>query len=594
MKRNLLTLAAWITVALVCLWAVQEYFGPKITVVSYSEFVKSVNSGDVLILNVQDDQRSVIYTARDKQLYSTVSPTDLGNIVNSAIATGTTVKSMPVAKPMGLWLTLLIAIVPVLVLIFFLYRIAKKSGNGGVLDFGKNKAILTDPANNKVRLSDVISNPGEHEEAKDIVDFLKNPEVHTLAKAKFPRGILLAGPPGTGKTLVAKAIAGEAGVPFYHVAGSEFVEMFVGVGASRVRSMFEAARKSAPCIVFIDEIDAMARSRNSGSDSGGNRESDQTLMQLLVEMDGFEENSGIIILAATNRADVLDPALTRPGRFDRIIEVSLPDVSARQKILDLNLLRINRGDDIDTLLLARGTSGFSGADLANIVNEAALIIAKNRRTVVTMGDMEAAKDKIIMGAESPKKMSPEELKLTAYHEAGHTIVGLVMPEHDPVYKVSIVPRGRALGITMFIPDEDQYSLSKQKLNSKIATLLAGRVAEELIYGENQVTTGASNDLQRATLYARNMVTKWGFSKSVGLAQYVKNIYKEDSTFSESTSEKIDAEVESILQHNYDVARNVLVENLGKLYTMTEALIEHETISQDIIASIMDGTYKSEL
>lgn len=589
MNRTFLTVSACAALLLAIAWAAHLYFKTPVSAMSYTEFVRSVNSGEVVKFTVQDDQRAVIYVLRDEKQYSTVSPTDLGNVVNAAIAKGTIVKSMPVAKPMGLWVTLLIAIIPVLLLIFFLYRIAKKGSSGAMMDFAKNKAILTNPENNKVRLSDVISNPGEHEEAKDIVDFLKNPEIHTLAKAKFPRGILLAGPPGTGKTMVAKAVAGEAGVPFYHVAGSDFVEMYVGVGASRVRSMFEAARKSAPCIVFIDEIDAMGRARN-GNAAGGNRESEQTLMQLLVEMDGFEENSGVIILAATNRADVLDPALTRPGRFDRIIEISLPDVTARQKILDLNLSRVNRGEGIDTTLLSRGTVGFSGADLANIVNEAALIIAKNRRTVVTMGDMEAAKDKIIMGAESPKKMSTEELTLTAYHEAGHAIVGLVMPEHDPVYKVSIVPRGRALGITMFIPDEDQYSLTRQKLNSKIATLLAGRAAEELIYGENKVTTGASSDLQRATLYARNMVTKWGFSKSVGLAQYVKNIHKEDSTFSESTSEKIDAEIEAILQANYEVARNILVEHLGKLRTMTDALLEHETISQDIISNIMDGTY----
>ena len=595
MKKVFVIIAVWVLLGFLGYKIAEHFMSKPPKDVAFSVFIAQVASKQVVYIGVQEDQRTLVYLkSKDIQKYRTVSPTDLGPIAIEAIKNGAEVTSKPMSQPAGIWVSILIGVLPVLLLIFFLYRIAKRQGNSAndILGFGKTRAKLTKPEENTVRLKDVISNPGEHEEATDIIGYLNNPGAHIAAKAKFPKGVLLAGPPGVGKTLVAKAIAGEAGVPFYYVAGSDFMEMFVGVGASRVRNMFEAAKKNAPCIIFIDEIDAMAQSRGSAAASGGGaREADQTLMQLLVEMDGFEETSSVIVLAATNRIDTLDAALLRPGRFDRLININLPDVAAREKIIDLNLTKVNRGNDIDTKLIAKGTPGFSGADLANIVNEAALLAAKESRTTITMDDMESAKDKVLMGAESPKKMSEEELKLTAYHEAGHAIIGMLMPGHDPVYKVSIVPRGNALGVTMFIPDEDQYSLSKQKINSKIAGLLGGRVAEELIFGDELVTTGASSDLQRATQYARNMVTKWGFSAEVGLAKYSKSRYQDDADYSEHTAAKIDQEVERILQTNYNTVRELLQKHMATLQAMSNALLLNETLSQDCIKQIMDGTYQ---
>jgi len=429
-----------------------------------------------------------------------------------------------------------------------------------------------------------------------MVDFLKDPSKFQKLGGKIPRGALMVGPPGTGKTLLARAIAGEAKVPFFTISGSDFVEMFVGVGASRVRDMFEQAKKHAPCIIFIDEIDAVGRHRGAGL-GGGHDEREQTLNQLLVEMDGFEGNEGIIVIAATNRPDVLDPALLRPGRFDRQVVVGLPDVRGREQILKVHAKRVPVADNVEIKYLARGTPGFSGADLANLVNEAALFAARKNKRVVEMEDFEKAKDKILMGAERKSMvMSDEEKKLTAYHEAGHAIVGRLVPEHDPVYKVSIMPRGRALGITMFLPERDQYSASKQKLESQISSLFGGRIAEEIVFGKEKVTTGASNDIERATSLARNMVTRWGLSERLGPLAYSeeegevflgRSVTKHKSV-SEETAHLIDEEIRSVIDRNYERSERMLRENMEKLHVMADALIKYETIDRFQIDDIMDG------
>ncbi|MCL4112740.1 UNVERIFIED_CONTAM: hypothetical protein GTU68_021758 [Idotea baltica] len=416
-----------------------------------------------------------------------------------------------------------------------------------------------------------------------MVEFLRDPSKFQKLGGKIPRGVLLAGSPGTGKTLLAKAIAGEAKVPFFSISGSDFVEMFVGVGASRVRDMFEQAKKHAPCIIFIDEIDAVGRKRGAGM-GGGNDEREQTLNQLLVEMDGFEGTEGVIVVAATNRPDVLDPALLRPGRFDRQVVVPLPDVRGREQILKVHMRKVPLGDDVKPAILARGTPGFSGADLANLVNEAALFAARGDKRVVQMEEFDKAKDKIMMGAERKSMvMNEKEKSNTAYHEAGHAIVGLIVPDHDPVYKVTIIPRGRALGVTMFLPEEDKYSASKLNLESQISTLFGGRIAEEMILGKEGVTTGASNDIERATSIARNMVTKWGLSEKLGPLSYI-----DEEAVSDDTAHEIDDEVRSIIDTNYVRAETILKENTDKLHLMAEALIKYETIDRDQIDAIMKG------
>lgn len=469
-------------------------------------------------------------------------------------------------------------------------------GGRGAMSFGKSKARMLSEDQIKVTFNDVAGAEEAKEEVAEMVDFLKDPSKFQKLGGKIPRGALMVGPPGTGKTLLARAIAGEAKVPFFTISGSDFVEMFVGVGASRVRDMFEQAKKHAPCIIFIDEIDAVGRHRGAGL-GGGHDEREQTLNQLLVEMDGFEGNEGVIVIAATNRPDVLDPALLRPGRFDRQVTVGLPDIRGREQILKVHMRKVSIADDVKPAVIARGTPGFSGADLANLVNEAALFAARGNKRYVDMEDMEKAKDKIMMGAERKSMvMSDQEKKLTAYHEAGHAIVGRLVPSHDPVYKVSIIPRGRALGVTMFLPEEDRYSNSKEQLESQVSSLFGGRIAEELIFGGERVTTGASNDIERATSIARNMVTRWGLSERLGPLTYAeeegevflgRSVTKHKNV-SDDTAHAIDEEIRSVIDRNYERANRILTENMDKLHAMAQALIKYETIDSEQIDNIMSG------
>ena len=493
----------------------------------------------------------------------------------------------------------------ILPLIFFIgiwfFIMKRMSGSGGagsqIFNIGKTQGKLIDKANMKITFKDVAGLEEAKEEITEIVDFLKSPEKYTKLGGKIPRGAMLIGPPGTGKTLLAKAVAGEAKVPFFSLSGSDFVEMFVGVGASRVRDMFEQAKKHAPCIIFIDEIDAVGRHRGAGV-GGGHDEREQTLNQLLVEMDGFEGNEGVIVIAATNRPDVLDPALLRPGRFDRQVTVPLPDIRGREQILKVHMKKTPIANDVKPKLLARGTPGFSGADLANLVNEAALFAARASKKIVDMNDFEKAKDKILMGGERKSMvMNDDERKLTAYHEAGHAIVGRLVPDHDPVYKVSIIPRGRALGVTMFLPEEDRYSNSRQRINSMIAALFGGRVAEEEIFGEEAVTTGASNDIERATALARSMVTKWGLSNKMGPLAYAeeenevflgKSSGQQQKSVSDETARTIDSEIRKIIDAQYTRATKLIKDNMDKMHLMADALMKYETIDSGQIDEIMEG------
>lgn len=471
-------------------------------------------------------------------------------------------------------------------------------GGGGKnpMSFGKSKARMLSDDQVKVTFKDVAGVEEAKEEVAELVDFLRDPSKFQKLGGRIPRGILMVGSPGTGKTLLAKAIAGEAKVPFFTISGSDFVEMFVGVGASRVRDMFEQAKKHAPCIIFIDEIDAVGRHRGAGL-GGGNDEREQTLNQLLVEMDGFEGNEGVIVIAATNRPDVLDPALLRPGRFDRQVVVPLPDIRGREQIINVHLRKVPAAEDVDARVIARGTPGFSGADLANLVNEAALFAARANKRLVSMEQLELAKDKIMMGAERRSMvMSDKEKELTAYHEAGHAIVGRLVPGHDPVYKVSIIPRGRALGVTMFLPTEDRYSYTKQQLESQISSLYGGRLAEEMIFGQEAVTTGASNDIQRATELAHNMVTKWGLSDNMGPLSYGEDegevflgrSVTQHKSVSDLTAKQIDEDVRAVINRNYDRAQQLLNDNMEKLHTMAQLLIKYETIDSGQIDAIMEG------
>jgi cell division protease FtsH len=502
-------------------------------------------------------------------------------------------------EPSVLW-QILINWFPLFVLIalwiFFMRQMQGGGGGRGAMSFGKSKARMLTEDQVKVNFADVAGCEEAKEEVKELVDFLKDPSKFQKLGGKIPKGVLMVGPPGTGKTLLARAIAGEAKVPFFTISGSDFVEMFVGVGASRVRDMFEQAKKHAPCIIFIDEIDAVGRHRGAGL-GGGHDEREQTLNQLLVEMDGFEGNEGVIVIAATNRPDVLDPALLRPGRFDRQVVVGLPDILGREQILKVHLRKVPMADDVNASVIARGTPGFSGADLANLVNEAALFAARADKRLVDMDDMEKAKDKIMMGAERRSMaMKEDEKRLTAYHEAGHAIVGLKVPSHDPVYKVSIIPRGRALGVTMFLPEEDRYSHSKEHLESQISSLFGGRIAEAIIFGENSVTTGASNDIMRATDIARNMVTKWGLSDRMGPLAYGEDegevflgrSVTQHKAMSDDTAHAIDEEIRSLIDNNYDRAEAILKDNMDKLHAMADALMKFETIDSEQIADIMEG------
>lgn len=597
MTKNLLL---WLVIAAVLVTVMNNFSSQSETgKLNYSSFIEEVKSGRVQQVTVDGFVISGMRT--DGSVFETVRPAIqdnglMGDLIDNNVSI---VGKQPERQSM--WMQLLVASFPILIILavvmFFMRQMqGGAGGKGGPMSFGKSKARLLAEDQIKTTLADVAGCDEAKEEVGEIVEFLRDPSRFQRLGGKIPRGVLMVGQPGTGKTLLAKAIAGEAKVPFFTISGSDFVEMFVGVGASRVRDMFEQAKKHAPCIIFIDEIDAVGRHRGAGM-GGGNDEREQTLNQLLVEMDGFEDNDGVIVIAATNRPDVLDPALLRPGRFDRQVVVGLPDIRGREQILQVHMRKVPVHDDVDAAVIARGTPGFSGADLANLVNEAALFAARSESRLVTMKEFELAKDKIMMGAERKSMVMSEKEKLnTAYHEAGHAIVGRLVPEHDPVYKVSIIPRGRALGVTMFLPEEDRYSLSKRGLISQICSLYGGRIAEEMTLGFDGVTTGASNDIMRATQLARNMVTKWGLSEKLGPLMYAEEENESflgrsgggTSNVSGDTAKLIDQEIRDIIDHCYATAKQILLDNRDKLEQMAMALMKYETIDSDQIDDIMSG------
>ena len=539
----------------------------------YNHFTQNLD--DVSSFLLRSDQKTFGYILRgDTTLYQSVFPPGKVTLLIDELQTqGTIIEVEAPPEPAGFGSMILFSIIPVMLLIGALVWMSKRGGSSGVAAFGNSPATLVDPAKNTTTLADVAGNPGDFDEVYELIDFLKAPEKYWRAGATLPHGILLYGPPGTGKTLLARAIAGEAKVPFYTISGSDFVEMFVGVGASRVRNMFETLKKAAPAILFIDEIDAVGGQRSGGFGGAGNREADQTLNQLLVEMDGFDEHASIMVIGATNRPDSLDPALLRPGRFDRIIPIHLPDINARKKILEVHVKGRDVEDDIDLHTIAKGTPGFSGADLMNLVNEAAMLVAKGDRESMTMADLDGARDRVLMGKEKSLVMDDKEKEMTAFHEAGHAIAGFNMPEHDPIYKISIVPRGQALGVTMYLPERDRYSHSHQYLQSQLVSLMGGRAAEELQYGKLAITTGASNDLQRATELARSMITKWGFSDT-GLISFPERDF---DLISDDTKTKIDDQVRALLDAAYKQALAILTKNKSKLKKVASALVEKETI-----------------
>lgn len=564
--------------------------------VPYSEFISELDGGNIVKATIEN--RVIHAKTSDKQAITTYIPMEDPFLLPDLIKQKVVVDGKK-PEQQSFLVHLFINTFPVLLLIavwiFFLRQMQGGGGGRGAMSFGRSRARLLGEDQVKVTFKDVAGAEEAKEEVKELVDFLREPGKFQRLGGRIPRGVLMVGPPGTGKTLLAKAVAGEAKVPFFTISGSDFVEMFVGVGASRVRDMFEQAKKQAPCIIFIDEIDAVGRHRGAGL-GGGHDEREQTLNQLLVEMDGFEGSEGVIVIAATNRPDVLDPALLRPGRFDRQVVVPLPDIRGREQILKVHMGKVPMADDVRPEVIARGTPGFAGADLANLVNEAALFAARSNKRLVSMIEFEKAKDKIMMGAERHSMvMSDNEKKLTAYHEAGHAIVGLSVPEHDPVYKVTIIPRGRALGVTMFLPEADRYSHSRQRLESQIASLFGGRIAEEMIFGRDQVTTGASNDIQRATEIARSMVTKWGLSDKLGPLTYgeeegevfIGHQMSKQKEISEATAEVIDSEVRLLIDINYKKAYDVLQTNQKKLHIMAETLIKYETIDEVQIKAIME-------
>ncbi|HOX72792.1 MAG TPA: ATP-dependent zinc metalloprotease FtsH [Dokdonella sp.] len=595
------TLLLWVVIAVVLLTVFQS-FNPHTAStkdVPYSEFMQAVRDNRVDEVLVHNDGRTVEAKLQDGSSVRTTALLTEQSIAE--IEKGVQkVKVEATDPPMPLILRLLFDWLPLIVifgLIFYFMRQMQSGGGGrGAMSFGRSRAKLQGEDQVKITFADVAGCDEAKEEVSELVEFLRDPSKFTKLGGKIPRGVLMVGSPGTGKTLLAKAIAGEAKVPFFSISGSDFVEMFVGVGAARVRDMFEQAKKQAPCIIFIDEIDAVGRHRGAGL-GGGHDEREQTLNQLLVEMDGFEGSEGVIVIAATNRPDVLDPALLRPGRFDRQVVVPLPDLKGREQILKVHMRKVPLSADVEPLTIARGTPGFSGADLANLVNEAALFAARGNSREVSMQDFERAKDKIMMGAERRSMiMSDDEKKLTAYHEAGHAIIGRLVPDHDPVYKVTIIPRGRALGVTMYLPENDRYSYNKENLISRLCSLYGGRVAEELIFGADKVTTGASNDIERATKMARNMVTKWGLSDKLGPIAYGE---EEDEVFlgrsvtqhknvSDETARRIDEEVREILDRAYARSTELLGENLDKLHVMADALLQYETIDAQQIEEIMSG------
>jgi cell division protease FtsH len=562
--------------------------------ISYSHFIQSVKQGNVSSVKIAGSQISGV-TALGEE-FDTYSPGDLG-LMGDLLNNGVSVQATPPAKESFLK-QLVISLAPILLLIGVIMYTMRGAGGamGGKnpMSFGKSKARLITKDESHITFEDVAGVDEAKEEVSELVDFLSDPSKFTKVGGKIPKGVLMIGPPGTGKTLLAKAVAGEADVPFFFISGSDFVEMFVGVGASRVRDMFEQAKKNAPCIIFIDEIDAVGRQRGAGL-GGGHDEREQTLNQMLVEMDGFEGTEGVIVVAATNRPDVLDPALLRAGRFDRTVTVGLPDIKGRDAILKIHMRKLPVAKNVKSMDIARGTPGFSGADLANLANEAALIAAGKSKKLVGMQEFEKAKDKIMMGSERKSLVMDEaEKEMTAFHEAGHAIVGRLVPEHDPVYKVSIIPRGRALGVTMFLPEKDKYSISKRKINSQISSLFGGRIAEELVYGKDAVTTGASNDIERATELAHKMVKLWGMSDVMGPLAYgeeegevflgrqvTKHKHISDDTFN-----KVDSEIRIIIDSNYDIAYKILEENRDILDSMAAALVEFETIDTGQIDDLM--------
>lgn len=594
MAKNLIL---WLVIAVV-LMSVFQSFGPGDSAgrqVDYTSFVREI--GNDQIQEVKFDDRELSVTRRDGSRYVTFMPVmNDPKLLDDLLNKNVRVKGTPPEEP-SMLASIFISWFPMLLLIgvwIFFMRQMQGGGGKGAMSFGKSKAKMMSEEQVKTTFTDVAGCDEAKEDVKELVDYLRDPSRFQKLGGKIPTGVLMVGPPGTGKTLLAKAIAGEAKVPFFTISGSDFVEMFVGVGASRVRDMFEQAKKASPCIIFIDEIDAVGRQRGAGL-GGGHDEREQTLNQMLVEMDGFEGNEGVIVIAATNRPDVLDPALLRPGRFDRQVVVSLPDVRGREHILKVHMRKVPLGNDVDASLIARGTPGFSGADLANLVNEAALFSARGNKRVVSMVEFELAKDKIMMGAERRSMVMSEETKeSTAYHEAGHAIVGRLVPEHDPVYKVSIIPRGRALGVTMYLPEQDRISMSRQHLDSMISSLYGGRLAEELIYGKEKVSTGASNDIERATDIARKMVTQWGFSEKLGPLLYAEEegevflgrSVAQTKHISDETARLIDAEIRGIIDRNYDRAKQILEENLDIMHAMKDALMKYETIDAAQIDDLM--------
>lgn len=589
-------IAIWVLIAFVLFTVFRQFDGeravPAAEQTSYTQFMADAKAGRISRVDVQG--RKLTVTPTDGPAYSITSPGDLW-MVDDLRKNGVQVYGKAEEEPSFLQ-TLFVSWFPMLLLIgvwiFFMRQM--QGGKGGAFSFGKSKARMLDDTANKVRFNDVAGCDEAKQDVQEVVDFLKDPSKYQRLGGHIPRGILLVGPPGTGKTLLAKAIAGEAGVPFFSISGSDFVEMFVGVGAARVRDMFENAKKNAPCIIFIDEIDAVGRQRGAGL-GGGNDEREQTLNQMLVEMDGFETGTNIIVIAATNRPDVLDPALLRPGRFDRQVVVPLPDIRGREQILNVHMKKIPVAQDVRADILARGTPGFSGADLANLVNEAALFAARRNGRVVDMNDFELAKDKIMMGAERKSMvMTEDEKRNTAYHESGHALVAKLMPKSDPVHKVTIIPRGRALGVTMQLPEEDHYAYDKQYLLTRIAILFGGRIAEEVFM--HQMTTGASNDFERATQMARDMVTRYGMSDSMGVMVYAENegdpflgrSLTRTSHISEETMRAVDNEIRRILEEQYTTARKLIEDNADKVEAMAQALLKWETIDADQIDDIMAG------
>ena len=597
LAKNLLL---WVVILVVLMSVFQSFTSrsqqqPEL---AYSEFMSQVQQGNVAEVVIEG--QSIRGKMKSGSSFRAVSPETSNSAMVGELLQNDVKFSGSLPRETPILLQLLFNAFPILLLIavwvYFMRQMQGGGGGRGALSFGKSRARMLNADQVKITFNDVAGCEEAKQEVSELVDFLKDPGKFQKLGGKIPRGVLMVGSPGTGKTLLAKAIAGEAGVPFFTISGSDFVEMFVGVGASRVRDMFEQAKKHAPCIIFIDEIDAVGRHRGAGL-GGGHDEREQTLNQLLVEMDGFEGSEGVIVIAATNRPDVLDPALLRPGRFDRQVVVPLPDVRGREQILKVHIRSVPLADNVKPDIIARATPGFSGADLANLVNEAALFAARSNKRLVDHEDFERAKDKIMMGAERRSMvMSEKEKKLTAYHEAGHAIVGFNVPDHDPVYKVTIIPRGRALGVTMFLPEEDRYSYTKQRLNSQICSLFGGRIAEEIIFGLDQVTTGASNDIERATEIARNMVTKWGMSGKLGPLSYTEDngevflgkSVTQTKHVSDDTANAIDVEVRQIIESNYGRARKIIEDNLDKLHAMSEALLKYETIDLEQIRRIMAG------